>query len=113
MRARLAMGNIGPGLGERAFASLESIDNGILVHYLVPVKIRQKGEPLGFPPGTPGLEEARDRVFEYHTISSKTVYCRDLEAVEKAVRAADAARQEVERLEKDGKLDGPGYSATA
>lgn len=106
------------GLGERAYAWLERIENGVLVHHLIAVKHRQKVPkmPLGYPHETPGFEagQSPEEVMEYFDFMTRTIYCKDQAEVFKAIEAAAKAQEEIEKLERDGKLEGGGaYIASA
>jgi hypothetical protein len=106
------MAAVGPGLGEGSsnFAGLQRIENGTLVHFSVAVKHRQPAiglTQIGGPEDFPGQElppEIKDRIVEYHGLMTKTVFCKDLDEVYKAIETAAKAQDEIEKLERDGKL---------
>lgn len=103
---------VGPGLGEGSsnFAGLQRIENGTLVHFSVAVKHRQPAIGLTQacgPEDFPGQElppEIKDRIVEYHGLMTKTVFCKDLDEVYKAIETAAKAQDEITTLERDGKL---------
>lgn len=99
-----------PGSGENgggAFAWLEKIENGILVHYTVPVKTRRRlpAHMLG-PSQTPFGETAPDRILEQWSVSKKTVFCQELTAVNAAMAKALLAKEEIDKAEAEGKFAG-------
>jgi hypothetical protein len=97
-------------------AWLERIDNGTLVHYHVPVKMRRAVRP-GAPPWggarpwdtwTPDPEEgesdSEDRIIESYSVAPKTIFCATEEEILEAVKNALKADGEIARLQQDGKL---------
>lgn len=93
-----------------AFCWLQHIDNGILVHYNVLGKYRRR---MRMPRGAAFMgmqipEEGEDEgaMAETYFVMQRTVFCSTLQEVYKAVEDATKANQEVEKLEKEGKLMG-------
>jgi hypothetical protein len=79
------------------YAWLEKIENGTLVHYSIVVKHRMKN-PVG------SLLQQDEEFIETCSLGRRTVYCKDLDDVCTAIRQADAAQGEIEKLKRDGKL---------
>jgi hypothetical protein len=95
MNARQQIAALG-GLGDGVFAQIEQIDNGMLVHYYVAVRLRIPRIPMGFP-GEPEGDTWKEGegAHEVDSIERRTVYCKDLAEVNKAVGSAHSAYQEI------------------
>ena len=96
-----------PGSGESlGFAALEMIENGILVHYVVALRTRQRvpAHMLGGG-GDPALVP-QEKIVENWFLSKKTIHCPTTGEVFKAIETAVISKQEIDRLEKDGKFHG-------
>ena len=89
-----------PGMpsGGTFFAELEQIDNGMLVHYRAPVRVQVPGIPFPSPPGVvdgDAWKRPEDSGHVLDLVEPRTVYCKDLAEVNKAVEAAHAAYREI------------------
>jgi len=97
---------VGPGEEAGNFAWLEKIENGILVHFNMAVKQRSRISAQMLAGMDIEPYQAGDKVVEHHFVSSKTVFCKDLSEVHKAIERAVQAHEEIQKLEKDGKFGG-------
>lgn len=96
-----------------AFAWLQRIDNGILVHYNVSVKFRRRMRMprmpgfMGIPhPAFGESDEDEGAVAETYFVTQRTVFCSTFEDVCKVMEDATKANEQIEQLEKEGKLLG-------
>ncbi len=99
-------------------AWLQKIDNGILVHYYVPVRHRRPMRQ-GFPRFTdrePWQEEpeqedivSEDKIVERYSTTIKTVFCPSFDEVCDVIEIALQAAGTIEEYRQSGKLN-PGYT---
>lgn len=103
-----------------AFAWLQRIDNGILVHYNVSVKFRRRMRMprasgfMGIPnPHFVEGDEDEGAVAETYFVTQRTVFCSTFDDVCKVMEDATKANEQIEQLEKEGKLLGGTFVAEA